>query len=382
MTQLILMPTLHCNAGCDYCFQEKRGGNMDHSRLTVLLEKLADYMDAKQVEQATIYWLGGEPLTLGPDWFLTAWDIVRETELSRNKRFVNRLQTNLMAYTKQWNRVILEMFGGQVGSSLDYPNLFRRFAGGGTEDYNTLWLHKFREASDSGIDVGVISIPNHETLRRGAKEYFEYYREEIGVGHVLIYPPLYAGTSGSSALRIHLDTDKLGDFYRDMVVLWSEQEYARTLSISPFDQLQQYFLEGDKSVLPCEMKANCADKFFCCDPSGNVMQCDCWTNFPQFRYGNIFSGSGLSEIFASSAIQMLRERPLRLIRNEECLECLYLTVCHGGCPARALGMTGDLFRKDPYCVALKAMFEAVEEASRNMLQHTDNRGQSVAADRP
>lgn len=365
--QLILMPTLQCNAQCDYCFQERVDANLSHSRLAVLLEKLVDYMDDKGVQETTIYWLGGEPLILGPAWFQKAQDIIRETEISRNKRFVNRLQTNLMAYSKHWNGIVLEMFGGQVGSSLDYPNLYRRFAGAGADDYNAHWIRKFKEASESGIDVGIISVLNHETLTRGAREYYAYYVEEIGIGHLLIYPPLYAGTSGSATARVLLDNRQLAQFYRDMVSLWSAADHPRGTFISPFDQLLAYFLNGDKSALPCEMTANCAEQFFCCDPDGNVMQCDCWTNFPELRFGNLFSSSRLTTIMESPPMNKLRGRPQRLLDREDCLECIYLSICHGGCPVRTLGIVGDLFRKDPYCEALKAMFGAVEEVSRKMI---------------
>lgn len=366
MTQLIIMPTLQCDSHCDYCFQAKRERSMLHEDLSRVLEKLADYLDERQIGTCTIYWLGGEPLTLSPDWFLKAWDIIRAVECRRSKKFINRLQTNLMAYSKEWNHIISEMFLGEVGSSLDFPNVHRRLIGGTAGSYNAIWVEKYREARSNGIEVGVISVPNAETLKRGAAEYFSYYFEEIGLKHVHVYPPLSVRSGRSSSLGFPLDNRALGEFYRDLVEIWSDRISGNDIGITPFDQLLSYFIDRDKRHLSCEMSPNCAGKYLCCDPVGNLMQCDCWTNFPDYWFGNILSDAGFSEVMGSSSMERLKGRPGYLVRNDKCLECHYLGICHGGCPARTLGAGGDLFDRDPYCEALLVLFEAVEEASRRI----------------
>jgi uncharacterized protein len=49
-----------------------------------------------------------------------------------------------------------------------------------------------------------------------------------------------------------------------------------------------------------------------------------------------------------------------LVRDDTCLSCDYLSICHGGCPVRAYSITGKFFVKDPYCEVYKAMFSRVE----------------------
>jgi sulfatase maturation enzyme AslB (radical SAM superfamily) len=50
-----------------------------------------------------------------------------------------------------------------------------------------------------------------------------------------------------------------------------------------------------------------------------------------------------------------------LIQEEECIECRYLGICHGGCPVRAYTVHGDLNRKDPYCSVYQVLFEEMEK---------------------
>ena len=366
MTQFIFMPTLQCDAACDYCFQTRRSGAVSHEDLGRILDKLADHLDEKHTATCTVYWLGGELFTLSPDWFMRALNIIKDVESRRNKKILNRLQTNLMTYSRQWNQVIFEMFHGEVGSSLDYPNLHRRLAGGTVGSYNSVWLDKYREALSNGIQVGVISVPNVETLKKGAAEYASYYFEEIGLKHLHVYPPLSAGSGASPMLGFPLDNNMLGRFYRDLVDIWIEQAYPNGITITPFDQLLDYFIDGDTERLSCEMSADCAGRYLCCDPKGNIMQCDCWTNFPDFWYGNAFSDAGFSQVMQSPALKKLRERPGYLVTNGKCLECHYLAICHGGCPARALSSHGTVMERDPYCEALMELFQAVERASRRI----------------
>ena len=70
--QVILAPTLKCNADCDYCFETKSSDTMSLEHLTLLIRKLLDYMEETGVGETTIYWQGGEVLTMPPEWYMRA----------------------------------------------------------------------------------------------------------------------------------------------------------------------------------------------------------------------------------------------------------------------------------------------------------------------
>jgi radical SAM protein with 4Fe4S-binding SPASM domain len=85
------------------------------------------------------------------------------------------------------------------------------------------------------------------------------------------------------------------------------------------------------------------------------------TSYPEFRFGNILDEGSLSELLQNSeARRRLQARPGVLIQKEDCLDCHYLTLCHGGCPVRAYTVHGDIFRKDPYCDFYQRLFQNME----------------------
>ena len=60
-------------------------------------------------------------------------------------------------------------------------------------------------------------------------------------------------------------------------------------------------------------------------------------------------------------------RPKRLVEDEDCLSCRYLSICHGGCPVRTYTARGTMMVKDPYGEVYKVLFARVEGHARNIL---------------
>ena len=135
---------------------------------------------------------------------------------------------------------------------------------------------------------------------------------------------------------------------------------------------------GNKNLL-CIWRDNCVNEFVCIDPRGHVAQCDCWvTGYPESRFGNIFDAGSLSDLLRNSkARRRLQARPGELILKEDCLDCVYLAICHGGCPVRAYTVHGDLFRKDPYCQLYKSLFQHMEAMAANFPGKIEDRSGSV-----
>ena len=76
---------------------------------------------------------------MGPAWFVEAGSIMDSAAAARGRRFTHYLQTNLISYSPAWNEVIFDMFGGSLGTSMDFPNLHRKLFNGGAEAYTKLW---------------------------------------------------------------------------------------------------------------------------------------------------------------------------------------------------------------------------------------------------
>ena len=166
---LILLPTLRCNADCDYCFEVKTNDSLTLDRFALLLEKVLDYMDEHSIQKLTIYWQGGEVMMLPPEWYEQAHDVIQQLADAKDKEIMNALQSNLIGYDKKWNSILEKMFGNNLGSSLDYPNLHRKLSGGNPHEFTAIWHRNLQVAKEAGIDIGVISIPNPETFKVGAE---------------------------------------------------------------------------------------------------------------------------------------------------------------------------------------------------------------------
>jgi uncharacterized protein len=370
---LILLPTLACDADCDYCFESKSEHRLTLDQLSIVIQKVMDHMEENQYETLSIYWQGGEVMTLPPEWFEEANAIIGGIAEVRKRRVLHYLQSNLLAYTGKWNGVIAEMFGNSVGTSMDYPNLHRRLKGGGPREYNRLWTRNIRRARDAGIEVGVIAIPNEKTLELGAERFYSYFVDELGIRDFQINTPFPGGASNAVKRGFPLHLEPLTRFLVELAGHWMDRGLAHGVRLGPFDRLLNAFVNGNKDLL-CIWRDNCVNDFICIDPKGHVAQCDCWVaSYPEFRFGNLFETDSLSDLLRSSAARgSLRSRPGVLIQTEDCLECDYLSLCHGGCPVRAYTVHGDLFRKDPYCRLYQSLFRTIQEMAAKLPRRVDS----------
>jgi len=365
---LILLPTLRCDADCDYCFEKKAEHHITLGQLSIVAQKVMDHMEYNHIESLSIYWQGGEVMTLPPEWLEEANGIIQAIADRRNRQVAHYLQSNMIAYTGKWNRVLAGMFGSSVGTSMDYPNLHRRLKGGGPKEYERLWTRNVRQARKAGIEVGVIAIPNEQTLEIGAERFYSHFVDELGIADFQINTPFPGGSENDVKMNYPLDTARLSGFLADLADIWIEQGFHKGVRVGPFNKLMDYFIHGSKDLL-CIWRDNCVNDFVCIDPLGRVAQCDCWvTSYPEFHFGNVLAEGSLSDLLRNSeARRQLRARPVELIRKQGCLDCKYLTLCHGGCPIRAYTFYGDVFRRDPYCELYMRLFQHMEELAAGSL---------------
>jgi radical SAM protein with 4Fe4S-binding SPASM domain len=377
---LILLPTNQCNVACAYCFENKTRDRLSHEALAHLMDKVLQHMEVAGIDALTIYWQGGEVMTLRPDWMLRAHELIGEAAAARGKHVSHGLQTNLIAYSARWNRVIAEMFGNEVGTSMDFPNLHRRLANGDAEAYSTRWRRKVREAREAGIKVKVIAVVHAASLARGGEACYRHFVEELGITDFQINTPFPGGDNNTVKDELDLEEAALVRFHTDLADLWLAEGYGRGVEIGPFDQLLRWFQRRD-ACLPCYWGPNCTEGFVSIDARGFVGQCDCWvTSYPAYHYGNLLEAESFTALLEQSRARAeFIERPLRLVQ-QGCIECDYLNLCHGGCPVRAYTARGDLFQKDPYCGLYKALFQHMERHARTLAAgsvsapHADRQG--------
>src|SRR5262245_42914416 len=311
---LILLPTNKCNVACEYCFEDKTDDFMSHEQLAVVIEKLLDHMERRSISSMTLYWQGGEIMILPPSWFDRAYDLINRRADSRNKEIRHSLQSNMIGFNRRWVPIIAGMFENNVGTSMDFPNLYRKARNRSAEQYTAIWTRNVLAARDAGIEIGVIANRNKETVRLGAERFFSYFVDELGITDFQINTSFSGGEATAAKQESILDIEGLGTFLADLTCIWVERGYSRGIKLGPLDQLMNYFSD-DPVTLPCIWQQNCADEFVSIDARGYVAQCDCWvTSYPESWFGNIFEQASFTELIEnSSARRLFQLRPERLM---------------------------------------------------------------------
>lgn len=364
---LILLPTLNCDADCEYCFEKKGGPPLSPELLPEMFAKIFTFMDERNAHELHVHWQGGEILTLLPEWMEDAGERIQRTADSHHKQVQHFLQSNLIGYGSDWEPVITRMFGNSIGSSVDYPNQHRKVKGKSPEDFNPFWAAKADVARKDGNHLGIIAIPSMETLAAGAEAFYEYFTRELGITDFQLNTPFAGGPVNAVKEGFPLDPERLGQFFTELIDIWMARGYAKGVRIGPFDQLLACFRD-EPHLLPCIWHRNCADQFICIHPEGHIAQCDCWVaSYPEYRFGNIFENGSLSDILeASPSWRRFLDRPANIIQNQDCIDCDFLAICHGGCPIRAYSLKRNLYDKDPYCPTYLAVFKHMKAVSARL----------------
>jgi radical SAM protein with 4Fe4S-binding SPASM domain len=359
---VILLPTNYCNVNCEYCFEDKTKDRMTHEQLEAVITKLLDFMEADNIKSLTIHWQGGEIMTIPVGWFETAYKMFSDMSRARGIPIDHGLQTNMIGYTPKWNEIIYKMFGNHVGTSMDYPNLYRKMFRGGPDDYTRIWNRNVSEARRSGIGIGVIAVINPGSIQLGARAFYSYFIDELGLNDLQVNTPFPGGEETDAKSDLTIENDDLATFFNELTDVWIERGYGRGVEIGPIDQILNR-MSGRDSSLPCIWQPNCVDEFLAIDARGFVAQCDCWvTSYPEYFFGNIFESDSLFDLLQKSpARKKFISRPVGII-DRDCIKCDYLSMCHGGCPVRTYTIKKTLNEKDPFCSFYKSMFRHCEEA--------------------
>lgn len=365
---VILLPTLECNVACDYCFEEKSKVRLDASQVPLLTERLLDHMVERGSVEAQVYWQGGEVMLLGPTWFERAGEVMGSMAQARGLHLRHHLQTNLIGWSARWHGVVKSMFGGALGTSMDYPNAHRRLKNGSTEQYTELWLRAVADARAAGISAGCIAVLHEASLQAGAEAFYTFYTETAGLTEFQVNMPFPGGPGeGGDTLA----PAPLAHFLTELMDVWMARGFDQGVQLGPFNELLNAF-RGRPSRLPCIWQQNCANEFISIDARGQTALCDCWvTSYPEHAFGNAFASTSLSEMLGSSAARArFLERPRQLMEHESCGTCPWLSMCHGGCPVRTFTALGTVFAKDPYCEAYKALFTHARQVASTAARRT------------
>ncbi|MEO0392596.1 MAG: SPASM domain-containing protein [Pseudomonadota bacterium] len=316
-----LMPSLFCKLRCPHCYlsleQRQDRTIMSVADLQTTCEKVDAYYDQQQIAQKTIvcYWYGGEPTSMGQDYFTNAAEAINGVfNPGQGYRVKHTVLTSLVGVKDDWFALFDHYGKGEVQSSYD-----GNMRG---EGYMKRWDQRARAAVASGLRLSTISVVNRELLNQGPEATLDYLAD-IGVAETSWLPFMWNEQNASGAYADYAPSmHEYCDFMVGLSEHWINQR-RRGVAVPEIGQLRFILHQSESPLL-----ANIAGQTLFLLPNGDFVLPDYHNGWQEFMrvFGNI-----LEQDFASILTSPARRRYLRrqVFRNgnAECLSCDHTDKC-------------------------------------------------------
>jgi len=321
--------TAACNLRCKHC--HARGGKpypdeLDTEGAKDVIRKLAEVPEFR-----VLVFTGGEPLVRP--------DIYELISYAKSLGFSVVLATNATLITKSVAKKLRELGVEGIAASIDFVKPEHHDEYRGVPGAFQRAIEGIKNAASEGLYIHInvtlskLNLDQLEDLMRlsdrlGAYVVFLYQLLPFGRGEELKNLLL----TREEFLQVMERVKKIQREVKPVIVPVGLPEYfAYLLKDSPLFKIYSPFFKG----------CSAGSGMFYIKPNGDVWPCA----FVPIKAGNLREQSAL-EIWRNSPVfRALRDRSN--LRGP-CATCKYRDVC-GGCRARTLALTGDLFASDPMC---------------------------------
>lgn len=317
-----LMPSLRCSLNCPHCYltkeQRRNSEIMSLDNLKITAQKVDEYYDKKNITNKVIvfYWYGGEPTEMGKDYFDKATVILNEI-FTKEKGYYTKhtvLTSLLTIDEKIWFPFFKEYGDGHFQSSFD--GLMRG------KNYVKKWEEKIKLAKEYGLEIGTISVVNHELLKTGAKNVMKYLAD-LQIKETSFLPFMWNEQNDGKAYNKYAPTMNA---WSDFMIEASEyyfEEKGKGNFVPEIGQLS-FILHQAKQ----NMMANIAGQTLFLLPNGDFVLPDYKNGYQEYMryFGNILKEDFQSVLQSKGRRDYLRKQVLR-DGNEECLNCDHADKC-------------------------------------------------------
>jgi uncharacterized protein len=171
------------------------------------------------------------------------------------------------------------------------------------------------------IPFGVLAVITEDTVRIGAKKFFEFFIQNNIKNFALLCqrPAIIVGRSD------HLSRTEQSQFVNEIFDLWYDLEDL-DIHIRDFESILSALVGGRHSS--CLLEGDCIGKYFGVNFNGDIYHCDEFMFDPEYKLGSVMS-SGFDSVLSSDHIAKLRTENESEVNQ---LACKWLPVCNGGCP--------------------------------------------------
>jgi uncharacterized protein len=343
-----------CNLDCEYCYYRDKRSLYPESASTRMSEDLLEeyvrqHIAAAPGPEVDFSWHGGEPTTLGVDFFRKAVALQRKHRPA-GWRIRNGIQTNGVLLDDEWGRFLAaESF--TVGLSLDGPaelhDAYRVTRGGqpthrqAMRGYDILRRH--------GVPTDIVCVVHNRNVAYPLTVY-RFFRE-IGCRYLGFLPVVEQASDTADGVSSHTPlADAYGTFLCKVFDEWIERDAGRMM-VQIFEEASRPALGMEHSL--CVFRETCG-QIPVLEHNGDFFPCDHFVD-REHRLGNIRE-TPLHELLDSPAQRAFGDAK-RDALPRRCRDCEVLAMCHGGCPKYRFIRTPDGEPGLNYlCAGLKRFF--------------------------
>jgi len=326
-----------CNLQCQYCYYLKKKDLYQKTELfrmsdDILEAYIIQHIDASDAETINFSWHGGEPTTLGLDYFRKIIELQRKHH-PPGRQIRNGIQTNGTLLDEDWCRFLAtEGFG--VGLSLDGPkelhDLYRISKKG--EPTHKRVMHGYALLQKHHIPFDILCVVHDQNVRYPIEVY--RFFKQIGARYLGFLPLVEFLPHGRGVSDRTVPAEAFGDFLCTIFDEWQSRDIGH-VRVQIFEEAIGTAFGQDHAL--CIFRKTCGD-IPVVEHNGDFFSCDHFVDM-KHRIGNIRE-TPLVDLLESQSQRAFGEAKLRGLPLF-CKTCKVLAMCNGGCPKDRILRTPD-----------------------------------------
>jgi uncharacterized protein len=352
MAVVIFKAIEKCNSNCIYCevIKKQQDEVMNYDLLKLIFIRMNDYLMKNPDENILFTWHGGEVCLLGADYFRIAIKLQDEYCSETKSRINHLVQSNLTLINQEIIDLFLKLGIKQIGSSFDPIHKIRGFGKNrDSQMYNRKFVEGVKLLNKNNMGWGIIYVVHRLSLKMPLEIF--YFLTNLNTqshpnfNQVKIY--------GEDKYNLSITGEEFADFLGAIFPVWLKHK-DRYQHIQPFTDYLKNVKEKDPSLI-CESAGTCSYKWIYIGPEGETSHCGRTGDYNVLLYGNLKNYT-FEEVMSNPQRDQLAERQSVLIK-EECKDCRFWGICHGGCPLDAFMTYHDFMKRSPRCDTTRIFME-------------------------
>jgi len=317
---LTIIPTLDCNFNCTYCYEYHKKINLDDRTTQSIKEFIKN--NICNYNKFEINWFGGEPL-LEIDKIIYIMDYINNLIIKNNVNIKNKFSmvTNGYLLNAKTSEIISSLGIKSIQITLDGPPEIhdkRRVLNNGKATFNQILKNIVDNTNFFDQIVIRINIDKqNELFITNLLEILKKAFNNNPPKNIILFPFFVSAVGASCNYGLCFSENKKSELYNQIIKEFYESglnfETQNVLSLPDFIYCSYYLTNN-----------------FIIDPSGNILKCirDLYDiNNNKIGFIDI---DGTMKLNYSKFINKFILEPFDDI---ECINCIYLPLCMGGCKA-------------------------------------------------